>query len=79
MKCRLPNTEAELRAAREFAEVLFEKIINCPPKGGPRSKSFPEQGDEDAKAMAWLPPDRGCFLFFFRSEAVRDDSGSVHE
>lgn len=29
MKCRLLNTEAELRAAREFAEVFFEKIIKC--------------------------------------------------
>ena len=29
MKCRLLNTEAELIAAREFAEVFFEKIIKC--------------------------------------------------
>lgn len=29
MKCRLLNTEAELIAVREFAEVSFEKIIKC--------------------------------------------------
>ena len=29
MKCRSPNAEAELVAAREFAEVFFENIMKC--------------------------------------------------
>lgn len=46
------------------------------------SKSFSKQRDGGAKATPWLALDLRCFPFllsFFRSEAVRDDSGSVHE
>lgn len=43
MKCRLLNTEAELIAAREFAEVFFEKIIKCfRVKGRTEKQKFPK-------------------------------------
>ena len=58
MKCRLLNTEAELIAAREFTEIFLWKKKNVSgQRGGARSKSFPKQRKEDAKAVLWLALD----------------------